>query len=258
MHFIETGLSNEVLLVLYFVLNFGVLLYLEYKRRFSLIRKSLLMVIITSLVFSGNIIDIYSLNANIGIMFISIYYFILFLFIRKFPSEECFDLLKNIFNTFVITWIMTTPLIFFHYFGTLYAFPNLINDILIDRINYCVVILISFYFGVMLYLHSFRVVSYKGITTFKNFLFEYIVRIHICMILQSSIFYFLVSITSGILALNLLVPTIFNSISQGGIIRFSLFAISSWFVYKILKLSDKKYEVEKEKGCVKKYSLKDY
>lgn len=236
---VTTSIPNEILLLLYVAFNFTWILTLYYYNYVDFLRKFLMVSILVSMLFSGNIIHVFRNDINIGVVTLINTYLLLFVSIQYFNVEEQTKLIKYIFFTLFFTWIVTIPLVFFDYEHSLYNLPNLIPDILIDRINYNAALLMAFYMGAITYTKSFLVVPSYDIKTGIGFCKEYFGRLQLIMIMQSIVFYFLVGFIS-IFYIDSVLPNtgllgLSNIVINGLIVRGSLLLLFSGFVFYVIK-----------------------
>lgn len=238
-------LSNELCLFLFATMNYGSILLLYYSEQIGLLRKMMLASVILSMAFSGNLIVAFGVAINIGVVLLVNYYLLLFLMMTVYNQEECIALLKETCYILFFMWIMSIPLTLFHYSTSLFTLESLINDILINRINYIAAIIFVFYVGTLAYVQSFSFIPSRKVTTVDGFLFEYFGRMQAVMTAQSLLFYFIVSTinSSHINDITINVSSIFNIIVYGMLIRFCLLVFVSGAVYYVI-LNESKNQKE--------------
>lgn len=220
-----------VYVLFYIFANAGTIAYLWYKDLNHYLTKIMFTVLLMSLVFSGNIINLYGFQFNVGTVFLINYYFLGFILITTYGSIKYLEILTKHFITLAIIAFMIFPLLLLLNNNmvneNVLKQSNLISAILNERFNYFFILCFVFYVGQVLYTYSFEVIK------LRNIYFEFLVRMPILMAFQSTIFYSMnYLIINNSLDTNIFIGGLYNLFINGILIR-----------YLILLLCVKPYEL---------------
>ena len=227
-------------LVLYIFINVGAIAALWYTGSGDLLRKLLFFMLLSALVFSGNVISIVGFQINIGVLHVLNYYLIRFALCDLWGPQRYIDVLRDHFYILLIAVMMTLPLGFLqtagHISGYMPGVNNLIDDILIDRFTYMTMLASTFYMGQLCYAHSYDIVK-KGC-----FWFEFLVRLPAVMIFQSVMFYVMqvMALAQKGVVPGKVIDEAINLIMNGTVLRYIILLCSSLPFYSISKSRSKK------------------
>lgn len=222
-----------IYVLFYIFANAGTIAYLWYNESLNhYLRKIMFTVLLMSLVFSGNIINLYGFQFNVGIVFLINYYLLGFIMITTYGSIKYLEILTKHFITLAIIAFMILPLLLLLNNNmvneNILKQTNLIAAILNERFNYFFILCFVFYVGQVLYTYSFEAVK------LRNIYFEFLVRMPLIMSFQSTIFYSMnfLTIHNNNIDVNLFVAGLYNLFVNGISVR-----------YLILLLCVKPYEI---------------
>lgn len=138
-----------IYVLFYIFANAGTIAYLWYKESLNhYLRKIMFTVLLMSLVFSGNIINLYEIQFNVGIVFLINYYLLGFIIITTYGSIKYLEILTQHFITLAIIAFMIFPLLLLLNNNmvneNILNQTNLISAILNERFNYFFVLCFVF------------------------------------------------------------------------------------------------------------------
>ena len=224
-----------LLFTLYIFINISVIAALWYFNEENKLKRLLFVMLLSALVFSGNIVTIFGYHINLGICHALNYYLICFILTKKCGQDGYIKILKDHFHLLILVATISLPIALMQNAGMIISgfisFPNLIDYILLDRLNYMVSLAIMFYIGQLIYVHSFDYIKNT------NFWVDFLLRLPIVMTIQSLIFYCvqLLLVYHGMSSAQHLFSQVTELIISGVIIRYFVLLIASipfYWVYK--------------------------
>jgi uncharacterized PurR-regulated membrane protein YhhQ (DUF165 family) len=223
------------LLALYVTVNVAAIGFLWYQGEDQKLKRLLFLMLLSALVFSGNIITVLGFSINIGVCHSLNYFLIGYVLREMYGSHGYMEVLKDHFHLLILVSIMSMPLAMMQTAGmvssAIVAYPNLIDDILVDRVNYMVALAAVFYFGQLVYATSYEYIKQR------SFWFEFLLRIPAVMTIQSVVFYIVQAMVSseGLIHNGIILSKIVELVFSGLSVRLIALLLASLPFYWIYK-----------------------